>query len=89
MYMYMYMHYAGRHPCLWCQVKRDQLAIPPEERKSSAQLRSLHTLQQNYANFITVGGGDLQKAKNHYNVIGKSFFPIPLDQVRVKNMALV
>ena len=76
----------GRHPCLWCHVRRDQLAIPPEKRGAAAQLRSLQTLQQNYTSFTTVGRGNLQKAKQHYNVIGKSFFPIPLDQVKVEYM---
>ncbi|CAI8035574.1 hypothetical protein GBAR_LOCUS19935, partial [Geodia barretti] len=68
---------SGRHPCLWCQVRRDELAIPPEERQSTPQLRSLQTLQHNYLGFTTLSGGDLRKAKQHCNVIGKSFFLIP------------
>jgi hypothetical protein len=44
---------------LWCEVRRDQLRVPPEKRNSATQLRSLHSLEQNYTNFMTSDGGDL------------------------------
>ena len=84
--MHIGIQLVGRHPCLWCQVRRDELAIPPEERQSTPQLRSLQTLQHNYLGFTTLSGGDLRKAKQHCNVIGKSFFLIPLDQVIIQSI---
>ena len=85
-HMHIGIQLVGRHPCLWCQVRRDELAIPPEERQSTPQLRSLQTLQHNYLGFTTLSGGDLRKAKQHCNVIGKSFFLIPLDQVIIQSI---
>ena len=83
-HVHVHVH-VGRHPCLWCEVARHQLKIPPQDRAHIAPLRSLQSLENNYNMFTTQGKADLRKAKEYNNVIGKSFFQIPLDQVRTKS----
>lgn len=71
----------GRHCCLWCDIKKDNLKCAPTDRDDDPTLRSLESLEKDHSDFMSVGKGDLRKAKEHNNVIGKAFFNIPLGQV--------
>ena len=61
----------GHNPCLWCEVIRDGLQIAPHDRECTTPLRSLQSLECHHTRFLTLGAGDLRKAKQYYNVIGK------------------
>ena len=67
----------GRHCCLWCSIKSDDLATPKSQRQTP--LRTLSTLRDKHE-FLRAGG-NLKKAKLHENVIGNRFFDTPLTQV--------
>jgi hypothetical protein len=72
------MHvFAGRHPCLWCNIRADQLKQPRQERGTFSP-RTLDSLQADHLKFQTIGKGDLRQAKNYNNVIGPVFFDVPL-----------
>ena len=70
----------GRHCCLWCNITSDKLIIPQASRRNTN--RSLQTLSERHAAFLSAGSGNLKKAKFYDNVIGEYFFNIPLTQVR-------
>ena len=81
MYMYIKFHFSlGRHCCLWCNITSDKLIIPQASRRNTD--RSLQTLSERHAAFLSAGSGNLRKAKFYDNVIGEYFFNIPLTQVR-------
>ncbi len=69
----------GRHCCLWCIIRSADLKVPLCVRGHSP-LRSLQTLMEDHKKFVDAGA-DLKKAKEFNNVIGKAFFPIPLEKV--------
>ncbi len=70
--------FKGRHSCLWCHITSADLSIPLAKRGPSAP-RSLQILKDDYSRFTSQGHGDLKVA----NVIGKTIFDIPLDNVRM------
>ena len=74
--------HAGRHPCLWCTIRADQLKQTQHER-GKLPLRTLDSLKADYLRFETIGKGDIRQAKNFNNVIGPVFFNVPLSQVRL------
>ena len=71
--------YIGRHNCLWCEVRSNELKIPLSIHDPSTQ-RSLQTLQVDYTGFVAAGG-NIRQVKDHHNVIHPYFFEIPLNQV--------
>lgn len=76
------LHNTGRHCCLWCNITSDKLVIPKGNAgRSNIAFRSLDTLSERHAAFLSTGGANLKKAKLFDNVIGKTFFDIPLKQV--------
>ena len=82
-YVHMWMYNAkdaGRHPCLWCTIRVDQLKQPRHAR-GKLPPRTLDSLQADYLQFATTGKGDIRKAKEFNNVIGPVFFNVPLSQV--------
>ena len=71
--------HVGRHCCLWCHIKSDQLKVAKHIRGTCRE-RSLATLDEDYSQFMAAGG-DIRNAKDHNNVIAPYFFEVPLDQV--------
>ena len=71
---------SGRHSCLWCHIRTDDMKVPRKTRGPS-QERSLDTLAHDYQQYLAAGG-DIRKAKDFNNVIGPYVFEIPLNQVR-------
>ena len=69
----------GRHNCLWCQIRADELKTPLATRGSSAP-RTLQTIKEDYARFLA-DGGIHSRAKEYNNVMAPHFFDIELDQV--------
>lgn len=70
----------GRHCCLWCLVKSDQLKIAPSVR-GPVQQRTTESIVQDHTNFVC-DGQNMKRAKLFNNAINNPFFPcIPLDQV--------
>ena len=72
--------YAGRHPCIWCIIRADQMKQPRQER-GTLQPRSLESLEADYLCFQGNGKSDIRKAKEYNNVIRQVFFNIPLSKV--------
>ena len=72
----------GRHCCLWCLIKGEQLAIPQQQR-GSVMLRTTESIVEDHHRFLA-DGGNIKKAKYFNNAIGLPIFPIiPLSQVRI------
>ncbi|XP_072176962.1 uncharacterized protein [Diadema setosum] len=67
---------SGRHCCLHCSATRQDMSIPPAERKATQQTRTLQSLDVSLNNFTQHG-----IAKEANNVIRSPFFRIPIDQV--------
>ena len=80
MYMSTCTMHLGRHPCLWCVVRGDQMQLPRHQRGRHLP-RSLDSLEADYLRFQTNTNGDIRKAKEYNNVISRAFFNIPLNQV--------
>ena len=49
--------------------------------RGCSPLRTLESLESDHQRFLEAGG-DIKKAKEFNNVIGRAFFPISLDRVR-------
>ena len=78
--MNIYIIYlAGRHCCLWCHITTTELALSPTVR-GPLVLRTTSTLQRDLNSFQS-DGSNIKRAKHHNNVIRKSLFEIPLEQV--------
>ena len=79
---FSYLHQMeGRHCCLWCLIKLDQLKEAPSVR-GPVQGRTTQSIVSDNANFVH-DGQNMKKAKQFNNAIDTPFFPcIPLDQVR-------
>ena len=72
---------SGRHCCLWCLVRSDQLKVPPSLR-GPVQLRTTESIVRDHERF-TDAGGNLRNAKAYNNCICQPFFPtLDLTQVR-------
>lgn len=71
---------AGRHFCLKCLITSVEAKVAPADRSNRPTLRSLESMAVDFERF-TAAGGDVEKAKNFNNVISRSFFDIPLEQV--------
>ena len=95
MELYENTYILGRHCCLWCEVEGKNLKLPlrahgsgplttgDRDTRLPSPCRSLATLERDHMNFITIGKGDIKKAKEYKNVIGSRFFDIPLVQVLI------
>ena len=71
----------GRHCCLWCLIRTDQLKLPPSQC-GSVETRTTDSIMRDYHNFVE-NGGNIKNAKLYNNVICKPFFPsIDLSQVK-------
>ncbi len=57
-----------------------KLSETPSKR-GSFPARSLESLQEDHARFLSEGRGNLKVAKNYNNVIGVALFQIPLSNV--------
>lgn len=68
----------GRHCCLWCLIKSEELKNPPANVPS----RSTGSILSDHRSFIA-DGGNLKRAKNFNNCVREPFFKIPLNQVRI------
>ena len=75
--------FSGRHCCLWCDITYQQLQVPQDMRGLSSN-RTLQSLDDDLQRFLTVGHGNIKKAKEFNNVIRPRAFDIPLDQVKNK-----
>ena len=72
---------SGRHCCLWCLIRTDQLKTSPSAR-GLVDMRTTRTIVGDYQKFKE-GGGNIKKAKQYNNVICEPFFPtIDLSQVK-------
>lgn len=73
-------HFIGRHCCLYCEISSEAMKTPLRERGRSP-CRTLESLQRDYLQFSTKGGGNIKNAKNYNNVISSAMFSIPVSQV--------
>jgi len=48
----------GRHCCLWCDIKKDDLKCAPTDRDDDPTLRSLESLEKDHSDFMSVDKGD-------------------------------
>ena len=72
--------FTGRHCCLWCKICSSDLKIPLATRGHSTA-RSLQSLQTDHERFMQETSGNIKRAKEYFNCIGKPFFDIPIEQV--------
>ena len=73
---------SGRHCCLWCLARSDQLKNPP----SSFTLRMTDTIISDHHRFVAAGA-NLKRAKEFNNSIDEPFFrELPIDQVNTCNI---
>ena len=72
----------GRHCCLWCHIRQDQLKsnLTPALLADS-NLRTLDTILSDHKDFMA-SGGDHKKVKEFHNAVYEPFFDLPLDQVQ-------
>ena len=77
---------SGRHPCLWCHITKDKLAIPLSERVDMFTPRSLESLKNDHRNFVDTYNSNLAKAKLTNNVISCVFFDIPLENICIPGL---
>ena len=78
--------YIGRHCCIYCDISKDSMRMPRDERPPSRQ-RSLQTLDEDLHRF-NANGSTLFKAKLFNNVIDEPMFRIPLTQVIILQFAI-
>lgn len=70
----------GRHCCIYCLIRQDQLNIPPEVR-GAISLRTIESICRDHKRFLD-SGAKLNNAKHHNNCINEPFFNnFPLTQV--------
>ena len=73
---------SGRHCCLWCLARSDQLKNPP----SSFTPRTTDTIISDHHRFVAAGA-NLKRAKEFNNTIDEPFFrELPIDQVNTCNI---
>ena len=78
----------GRHCCLWCLIRQDQLIHSPSTRGAVAS-RTVESIVGDNKKFVDAGA-DLRKAKLFNNCINEPFFKtFPLTQVVQNNMYLI
>lgn len=70
----------GRHNCLWCLIKREELITPTDTRGLSEQ-RTLTKIKEDYQRFVAAGAIH-EHAKEFNNVMAPHFFDIPISQVQ-------
>ena len=71
-------YYIGRHCCLWCHIKQQDLKLAPTTPHEG---RSLATLTRAHSDFVSKGKSDHSKVKEYFNVLAPPILVIPLDQV--------
>ena len=71
---------AGVHPCLWCDVTKEELQEKPTERRE-VNKRTLESLQEHHESFQHEGHGDKKRAKEHMNVVMPLVWDIPVRNV--------
>ncbi len=71
----------GRHCCILCEIRQDQLKVPKEDRPPIPE-RTLATLLKDHSIFMK-HGGNIKNAKHYNNAILPPFFDIPLEQVHI------
>ena len=76
----MFRNILGCHPCLWCTVSSRDLLIPPLNRTSTPELRTLNQLHEDNRRFCDAGN-KLKEVKHYNNVKSKPIINIPLEQV--------
>ena len=54
----------------------------PRSKHGRCEQRTLESLERDYLQFQSQGKGDIPRANEHFNVIGKVFFYVPINQVR-------
>lgn len=69
----------GRHCCLFCTIKKEELVIPLHQRDKKTP-RTLLSLKEDYGKFEGYQK-DNKKAKLCNNVISPTLFNIPINQV--------
>ena len=77
---------SGRHPCLWCHITKDKLAVPLSERVNMFTPRSLESLKNDHRNFVYTYNSNLAKTKLANNVISSVFFDIPLENICIPGL---
>ncbi len=65
---------------MWCHIKRKDMGTPLAKRGYNTP-RTLESLRADHSRYMTIGGGNLKKAKLFNNCIEEPFFDIPLEQV--------
>ena len=68
-----YLCSIGRHCCLWCHIRSDQLKLQPASR-GPIQPRSTHSIVSDHDRFMAAGG-NIKNAKSFNNCISRPFFP--------------
>ncbi|XP_078681560.1 uncharacterized protein LOC144916318 [Branchiostoma floridae x Branchiostoma belcheri] len=74
----------GCHPCLWCDITKEEMA-DPDERRLQIPARTLDTLQHHHSRFTDhdEGKGNTKVAKLYHNAIAPAMFRVPIDQVMI------
>jgi hypothetical protein len=67
---------AGTYPCLWCLVKKDQLAIPFEERDE--ENRTLKQMKEDFHAFCVEGQQNKKFASRYHNMIHNPLLDVKL-----------
>ena len=75
----------GRHCCLWCHIKQQDLKLAPTTPHEG---RSLATLTRAHSDFVSKGKSDHSKVKEYFNVLAPPILVIPLDQVIKQDVAI-
>lgn len=74
---------SGRHCCLWCHIRQDQLISPPVVRDevSTVTPRTVQSICNDHRRFKNAGSV-LKNVKMFNNCLNEPFFPnFPLTQV--------
>lgn len=74
--------FIGRHFCLWCLAKSEDIRHPPSSSSTRAQERTTESICQDNIRFVQAGK-ILKHAKHFNNAICEPFFKLPLSQVRI------
>ena len=69
----------GRHNCLWCLIKSEELKTPQAQCSGIAK-RTLSQIKADHQRFLDAGANH-QKAKEFNNVMAPHFFDIDITQV--------
>ncbi|CAH1270873.1 Hypp4478 [Branchiostoma lanceolatum] len=76
----------GVRPCVYCEVKKESMHMPKEDREIVIHMRSLERMDEQHKDFLERGRGMIKNAKLYKNVIAPAMYRIPLDQVCIPGL---